>query len=223
MPRPGEMSLAHNGVLFLDELPEFAKTTLEAMRQPMEDGVINITRVAGTVSYDCSFMLVCAMNPCPCGFYGHPTKQCTCSSGTANRYLNRVSGPLLDRLDIHIEVPPVDYDELSSKTKAESSAEIKKRVDAARQIQRERFKGTPTTCNAKMTPAQTRRFCTVTEKADKLLKNAFDRLGLSARAYDKILRVARTVADLDGSEVIDAQHISRAIQFRSLDRKFWGR
>lgn len=223
MPRPGEMSLAHNGVLFLDELPEFAKTTLESMRQPMEDGVINITRVAGTVSYACSFMLVCAMNPCPCGFYGHPTKQCTCSHGSASRYLNRVSGPLLDRLDIHIEVPPVDYEDLSAKTKSESSAEIKKRVDAARQIQRERFKGTSTTCNAKMTPAQTRQFCTVTDRANELLKNAFDRLGLSARAYDKILRVARTVADLDGSEEIDVQHISRAIQFRSLDRKFWGR
>ena len=223
MPRPGEMSLAHNGVLFLDELPEFAKTTLESMRQPMEDGVINITRVAGTVSYACSFMLVCAMNPCPCGFYGHPTKECTCSHGSASRYLNRVSGPLLDRLDIHIEVPPVDYDDLSAKTKSESSAEIKKRVDAARQIQRERFKGTSTTCNAKMTPAQTREFCVVTDKANELLKNAFDRLGLSARAYDKILRVARTVADLDGSEQIDVKHISRAIHFRSLDRKFWGR
>ena len=223
MPRPGEMSLAHNGVLFLDELPEFAKTTLESMRQPMEDGVINITRVAGTVSYACSFMLVCAMNPCPCGFYGHPTKECTCSHGSASRYLNRVSGPLLDRLDIHIEVPPVDYDDLSAKTKSESSAEIKKRVDAARQIQRERFKGTSTTCNAKMTPAQTREFCVVTDKANELLKNAFDRLGLSARAYDKILRVARTVADLDGSEQIDVKHISRAIQIRSLDRKFWGR
>lgn len=223
MPRPGEMSLAHNGVLFLDELPEFAKTTLESMRQPMEDGIINITRVAGTVSYACSFMLVCAMNPCPCGFYGHPTKECTCSHGSASRYLNRVSGPLLDRLDIHIEVPPVDYDDLSAKTKSESSAEIKKRVDAARQIQRERFKGTSTTCNAKMTPAQTREFCVVTDKANELLKNAFDRLGLSARAYDKILRVARTVADLDGSEQIDVKHISRAIQFRSLDRKFWGR
>ena len=223
MPRPGEMSLAHNGVLFLDELPEFAKTTLESMRQPMEDGVINITRVAGTVSYACSFMLVCAMNPCPCGFYGHPTKQCTCSNGSASRYLNRVSGPLLDRLDIHIEVPPVDYDDLSAKTKSESSAEIKKRVDAARQIQRERFKGTSTTCNAKMTPAQTRKFCVITDRANDMLKNAFDRLGLSARAYDKILRVARTVADLDGSEEIDVQHISRAIQFRSLDRKFWGR
>ncbi len=223
MPRPGEMSLAHNGVLFLDELPEFDKSTLESMRQPMEDSVINITRVAGTVSYSCSFMLVCAMNPCPCGYYGHPTKPCTCTSGAASRYLNRVSGPLLDRLDIHIEVPPVDYDDLSSKTKAESSAEIKKRVDAARQIQRERFKGTSTTCNAKMTPSQTRQFCTVTEQADKLLKNAFERIGLSARAYDKILRVARTVADLDGSEMIDAVHISRAIQFRSLDRKFWGR
>ncbi len=223
MPRPGEMSLAHNGVLFLDELPEFAKTTLESMRQPMEDGVINITRVAGTVSYACSFMLVCAMNPCPCGFYGHPTKPCTCSNGSASRYLNRISGPLLDRLDIHIEVPPVDYEDLSAKTKSESSAEIKKRVDAARQIQRERFKGTSTTCNAKMTPAQTRQFCVVTDRANELLKNAFDRLGLSARAYDKILRVARTVADLDGSDEIDVQHISRAIQFRSLDRKFWGR
>lgn len=221
--RPGDISLAHNGVLFLDELPEFGKQSLEILRQPLEDGVINLTRVSGTYSYKCSVMLVCAMNPCPCGYYGHPTKPCTCGSGAANRYVSRVSGPLLDRIDIHIEVPPVNYDDLSSKAQVEPSAVIRERVNAARRIQSERFAGTETTCNAKMTPSQTRKFCVMTNAADNLLKNAFERLGLSARAYDKILRVARTIADLEGSEVIDENHISRAVQFRSLDRKFWGR
>lgn len=219
IPRPGDISLAHNGVLFLDELPEFSKQALEILRQPIEDGKINLARAAGTVTYDCSVMLVCAMNPCPCGYYGHPTRLCSCPPGAAARYLNRVSGPLLDRIDIHIEVPPVNYDELSSKTKAESSAEIRKRVNAAREIQRQRG----ITCNAKMTAAQTKKFCPTTEGANKMLEAAFDRLGLSARAYDKILRVARTVADLDKSEVIDTSHIAKAIQFRSLDRKFWNK
>ncbi len=222
IPRPGDVSMAHNGVLFLDELPEFSKQALEILRQPIEDGVINLTRTAGTVSYACSVMLVCAMNPCPCGFYGHPTRACTCSSGSANRYVNRVSGPLLDRIDIHIEVPPVNFEELSATAKAESSSEIKKRVNAAREIQQERLKGTSASCNAKMSAAQTKKFCRVTDEANLMLKNAFEKLALSARAYDKILRVARTVADLDGSEVIDSSHIGRAIQFRSLDRKFWG-
>ncbi|MBQ7101713.1 MAG: YifB family Mg chelatase-like AAA ATPase [Clostridia bacterium] len=222
VPRPGDISLAHNGVLFLDELPEFGKQALEILRQPIEDGVINLTRSSGTVSYACSVLLVCAMNPCPCGFYGHPTRPCTCSSGAANRYVNRVSGPLLDRIDIHIEVPPVDYDDLSATAKAESSAEIKKRVDAARAIQLDRLKGSTASCNAKMSPAQTKEFCVMTDSANLMLKNAFEKLGLSARAYDKILRVARTVADLDSSELIEAEHIGRAIRFRSLDRKFWG-
>lgn len=222
VPRPGDVSLAHNGVLFLDELPEFSKQALEILRQPIEDGVINLTRSAGTVSYACSVMLVCAMNPCPCGFYGHPTRPCTCSAGTANRYVNRVSGPLLDRIDIHIEVPPVNYEELSSVAKAETSAEIRQRVNKAREIQHERLKGSGVTCNAKMTSAQTRKFCVLSDEANSMLKNAFEKLGLSARAYDRILRVARTVADLDESEIIESKHIGRAIQFRSLDRKFWG-
>lgn len=221
VPRPGEISLAHNGVLFLDELPEFSRTAMEIMRQPIEDGTITISRVAATFSYPCSVMLLCAMNPCPCGFYGHPTRQCTCPSGAPQRYLARVSGPLLDRLDIHIEVPPVDYEDLSKTGKEESSAEIKKRVNAARAIQQERLAPYGVTCNAKMDAHLTRKFCKPTEKAAKLLQNAFERLGLSARAYDKILRVARTIADLDSAEVIDTQHIAEAIQYRSLDRKFW--
>ena len=221
VPRPGEISLAHNGVLFLDELPEFSRTSMEIMRQPIEDGKITISRVAATFSYPCSVMLLCAMNPCPCGFYGHPTRQCTCPAGAPQRYLSRVSGPLLDRLDIHIEVPPVDYEDLSATEKSESSAEIKKRVNAARAIQQKRLAPYAVTCNAKMDAHLTRKFCTPTENANKMLQNAFEKLGLSARAYDKILRVARTIADLDGAEQIDVPHIAEAIQYRSLDRKFW--
>lgn len=221
VPHPGEISLAHNGVLFLDELPEFSRTAMEIMRQPIEDGKITIARVAATFSYPCSVMLVCAMNPCPCGFYGHPTRRCTCPQGAPQRYLSRVSGPLLDRLDIHIEVPPVDFDDLSAAEKAESSAEIKARVDAARAIQQARLSGTGVTCNAKMDAALTRKFCTPTPQAAAILKNAFEKLGLSARAYDKVLRVARTIADLDGAADIDTPHIAEAVQYRSLDRKFW--
>lgn len=221
IPRPGEISLAHNGVLFLDELPEFSRTAMEIMRQPIEDGKITIARVAATFSYPCSVMLVCAMNPCPCGFYGHPTKPCTCPPGAPQRYLSRVSGPLLDRLDIHIEVPPVDFDELSTSEKAEPSAAIQARVNRARERQLARLKGTGITCNAKMDAALTRKFCTPTPAAATLLKNAFEKLGLSARAYDKILRVARTIADLDGAQEVDVPHVAEAIQYRSLDRKFW--
>lgn len=221
--KPGEISLAHNGVLFLDELPEFNRTALEVLRQPLEDEKIVISRVAGTVSYPCSVMLVCAMNPCPCGFYGHPTRKCTCSQGSAQRYLSRVSGPLLDRIDIHIEVPPVDFDKLSDKEKGESSAEIRKRVDAARKIQQKRLEGTGITSNAHMTAGLTKEFCRPTDAAMKMLETAFERLGLSARAYDKVLRVSRTIADLDSSETIEVPHIAEAIQYRSLDRKFWNR
>ena len=221
VPRPGEISLAHNGVLFLDELPEFSRNAMEILRQPIEDGKITIARVAATYSYPCSVMLVCAMNPCPCGFYGHPTKPCTCPKGAPARYLSKVSGPLLDRLDIHIEVPAVEYEELSSKREEECSADIKKRVNAARKIQQERLRGTGITCNAKMTAAQTRKFCTLTDDASSILKASFDSLGLSARAYDKVLRVARTIADMDASEVINSDHILEAVQYRSLDRKFW--
>lgn len=223
IPKPGEMSLAHNGVLFLDELPEFSRQAMEIMRQPLEDGKITISRASGSSSYPCSVMLVCAMNPCPCGYYGHPTRDCTCREGAAAKYLSKVSGPLLDRIDIHIEVPPVEFDKLSDDTRGETSAQIRARVEAARKIQRERFKGTDVNCNAQMNSPMTREFCKASESAMKMLQMAFDRLGLSARAYDKILRVARTIADLDKSEIIEANHIAEAIQYRSLDRKFWTR
>lgn len=223
IPKPGELSLAHNGVLFLDELPEFSRQSMEIMRQPLEDGKITISRASGTSCYPCSVMLVCAMNPCPCGYYGHPVRDCTCHEGAAARYLSKVSGPLLDRIDIHIEVPPVDFDKLSDTHKGEPSAKIRERVEAARKIQQERLKGTTANCNAQMNSAMTREFCVASEPAMKMLQMAFDKLGLSARAYDKILRVARTIADLDKSERIEATHIAEAIQYRSLDRKFWNK
>jgi magnesium chelatase family protein len=221
IPKPGELSLAHNGVLFLDELPEFSRGTMEVMRQPIENGTITISRAACALTYPCSVMLICAMNPCPCGYYGHPTRKCSCPSGAPARYLSKVSGPLLDRLDIHIEVPPVDYNQLSDKEAGEESASIRARVNEARNIQLERFKGTNITCNAKMTPALTRKYCVLSDAASKTLEISFERLGLSARAYDKILKVARTIADLDKSEIIENKHILEAIQYRSLDRKFW--
>lgn len=223
IPKPGELSLAHNGVLFLDELPEFSRQSMEIMRQPLEDGKITISRASGTSSYPCSVMLVCALNPCPCGYYGHPVRECTCREGTASKYLSKVSGPLLDRIDIHIEVPPVDFEKLSDVHKGESSAKIRERVEKARKIQQERFKGTNVNCNAQMNAAMTREFCVASDAALKMLQLAFDKLGLSARAYDKILRVARTIADLDNSEIIEANHIAEAIQYRSLDRKFWNK
>lgn len=220
IPRPGEVSLAHNGVLFLDELPEFTRNTLEVLRQPMEDEVISISRAAAKFQYPCSLMVICAMNPCPCGYSGHPTHPCTCSAGQAQRYLGRISGPLIDRLDIHISVPPVDFENLAGDKKAESSAEIKRRVDRARAIQYERFKGTGITCNAKMDAESTRKYCRVSTNARIILRTAFDRLSLSARAYDKVLRIGRTIADLDGLEEIDCEHITEAIQYRSFDRSF---
>ena len=220
IPRPGEVSLAHNGVLFLDELPEFTRNTLEVLRQPIEDGVISISRAAAKFQYPCSVMMICAMNPCPCGYYGHPTRQCTCSQGMAQRYLNRVSGPLIDRLDIHINVPPVDFENLSGTSKAEPSSVIKARVDKAREIQNRRFAGTSITCNAKMDASSTRKFCVMTDNALLILKTSFEKLSLSARAYDKILRIARTIADLDNAEIIDTKHITEAIQYRSFDRNF---
>ena len=221
LPKPGELSLAHNGVLFLDELPEFQRGTLEVLRQPIENGEVTISRSAGTRTYPCSVMLVAAMNPCPCGFYGHPTRRCTCPKGAPAKYLSKVSGPLLDRLDIHIEVPPVDYAQLSATEESEPSSEIRKRVNAARAIQNERFKGTDVSCNAKMTAGMTRKYCIMSDGAKKALEASFEKLGLSARAYDKIVKVARTIADLDGSENIEKKHILEAIQYRSLDRKFW--
>ena len=221
IPKPGELSLAHNGVLFLDELPEFSRSTMEVLRQPIENGTITISRAACALTYPCSVMLICAMNPCPCGYFGHPTRKCSCPKSAPARYLSKVSGPLLDRLDIHIEVPPVDFNQLSDKEEGESSASIRERVNRARKIQLERFKGTDVTCNAKMTPSLTRKYCVLSETASKTLELSFERLGLSARAYDKILKVARTIADLDNSESIENIHILEAIQYRSLDRKFW--
>ncbi len=222
VPKPGEISLAHNGVLFLDELPEFKRDVMEALRQPLEDGKVTISRVFGSLTYPSSIMLVAAMNPCPCGFFGHPTKQCTCSQNSVHRYLNKISGPMLDRIDLHVEVPPVDYSALSSNDREETSAEIRKRVNRARKIQTERYKGTDITCNARLTPSMLKKYCVLTEDASKYLALSFERLGMSARAYDRILKVARTVADLAGSEIIEKEHIFSAISFRSLDRKYWG-
>ena len=221
IPKPGEISLAHNGVLFLDELPEFSRQAMEVLRQPIEDNKITISRASGSVTYPCSTMIVCAMNPCPCGYYGHPKRQCTCPPGAPQRYLSRISGPMLDRIDIHIEVPPVDFEKLSSKTPGECSADIKKRVNAARKIQQERLKGSGISCNAKMTPEMTRTYCNPTSKALVMLEQVFEKLDFSARAYDKVLKVARTIADLEGSDAIEARHIAQAVQFRSLDRKLW--
>lgn len=221
VPRPGELSLSHNGVLFLDELPEFSRVAMEVMRQPMENGSITISRAACSLTYPCDVMVVCAMNPCPCGYYGHPAKECRCPKGAAARYLAKVSGPLLDRIDIHIEVPQVDYAQLSHKKTGEASAAIRERVNRARKIQQERFIGTSINCNAKMTSGMTRKHCALSEETSKILETAFERLDLSARAYDKILRVSRTIADLDGAKDIETTHVMEAIQYRSLDRKFW--
>ncbi len=222
IPKPGEVSLAHGGVLFLDELPEFSRQALEVLRQPIEDSIVTVSRVHATVSYPCSVMLIAAMNPCPCGYLGHPTRKCSCNQNAINRYLGRVSGPLLDRIDIHIEVPPVDYDELSGKTsQGEPSVKIKERVNKARAIQHRRFEGTAITCNARITSGLLHKVCVMSEEAQDVLKKAFDKLRLSARAYDRVLKVARTIADLDGSEIIEAQHVLEAVQYRTLDKKYW--
>lgn len=222
VPKPGEISLSHNGVLFLDELPEFKRDVMEALRQPLEDGKVTISRVQSSLTYPSSIMLVAAMNPCPCGFFGHPTKACTCTQNAVHKYLGKISGPMLDRLDIHVEVPPVDYNALNSNSHEESSAIIRERVNKARKIQQERYKGTDISCNARLTPAMLKKYCVMSEEASKYLKLSFERLSMSARAYDRILKVARTVADLDGSEIIEKEHIFTAISFRSLDRKYWG-
>lgn len=222
VPKPGEISLAHNGVLFLDELPEFRRDVMEAMRQPIEDGEVTISRVSGSLTYPSSIMLIAAMNPCPCGYFGHPTKQCICSQNAVRKYLNRISGPMLDRMDLHVEVPPVDYTALSLNTKEETSAEIRERVNKARLIQQKRYEGTGITCNARLTPKLAKIYCRMTDEAEKYLQMSFDKLGLSARAYDRILKVSRTVADLEGNDIIEKRHIFTAISFRSLDRKYWG-
>jgi magnesium chelatase family protein len=221
VPKPGEISLAHNGVLFMDEFPEFNRLAKESLRQPLEDGIVTIARVAGTVTYPSNMMLVAAMNPCPCGYMGHPTRECTCTQTARRKYRDKISGPLLDRIDIHIEVQNVEYDTISSREKEESSAEIRKRVNKARALQNERFKGTSISCNAKMTPSATREFCVLSDEANTLMKSSFEKMGMSGRAYDKILRVARTIADLADSEKIEFVHIAEAIQYRALDRKYW--
>ncbi len=221
IPRPGEVSLSHNGVLFLDELPEFSRMAMESLRQPLEDGKVTISRASGSLSYPCSFMLVAAMNPCACGYFGHPTRPCSCSPAAASRYLSRISGPLLDRFDLHVEVPPVEYEQLSAKTPAESSTAIRERVNRARELQQARYKGTHILTNAQLPPSLLRKYCALTDDASALMKTAFERLELSARAYDRILKVARTIADLDGSETLQNRHLAEAIQYRSLDRKYW--
>ncbi len=223
IPRPGEISLAHNGVLFLDELPEFARPAMESLRQPLEDGVVSISRVSGTITYPCSFMLVAAMNPCPCGYFGYPLRACTCSANAVNHYLGRISGPLLDRLDLHVEVLPVSFDQFTSQEKEEPSAAIRERVNRAREIQNQRFAGTGISCNAHIPPSLLHEVCAAPPQTMNLLRNSFADLGLSARAFDRVLKVARTIADLEGSREIQPRHASEAVQYRSLDRRYWNR
>ncbi len=225
-PQPGEISLAHNGVLFLDELPEFKRTVLEVMRQPLEERRVTISRAKISVDFPSNFMLVASMNPCPCGFYNNPEKECVCPPGAVQRYLNKVSGPLLDRIDLHVEVTPVGFDEMTANRKAENSGIIRDRVVKARQIQSERFKdilidGNPVHSNAMMPPQLVKEMCVINEAGKTLLKTAMEKLGLSARAYDRILKVSRTIADLAESDDIKLEHLAEAIQYRSLDRDGW--
>ena len=217
VPRPGEVSLAHNGVLFLDELPEFHRDVLEALRQPLEDGIVTVARAGGTLRLPAQFQLVCAMNPCKCGWRGHPSGKCTCSDKEVEKYVQKISGPLLDRIDLHVNVPSVEYEAMRRKSKPESSAQVKERVDAARAIQSRRFEGTGIPCNAQMTPPMVGRFCELDSRCDALMKSAFERMGLTARSHDRVLRVARTIADLDGAEHIGVEHLSEAIQYRNTD------
>ena len=218
--KPGEISLAHNGVLFLDEMPEYSRKTLETLRQPLEDGTVVISRAKMTLEYPCHFMLVASMNPCPCGNFGS-SNPCKCSPNEIHRYVNKLSGPLLDRIDLQVEVDSVSYDDLRSKVKAEPSAVIKQRVEATREIQRERFKGTKIFTNSEMTNAMLEEFCVISKQSEQLMELAFDKLRLSGRANARILKVARTIADLDGEKNIEPRHIAEAIQYRSLDRKYW--
>ena len=218
IPKPGEVSLSHNGVLFLDELPEFKKNVLEVMRQPLEDGKVTISRALSSLTFPSSFMLVAAMNPCPCGFYTDPNRECTCTVPQILRYRSKISGPLLDRIDIHIEVPAVKYRDLTGEASSEDSETVKGRVNAARDIQRDRFAGKRLYCNAQMTSRHLKKYCQIEEDSKGLLEKAIDKLGLSARAYTRILKIARTIADLAGTETIRPAHVSEAIQYRSLDR-----
>ena len=221
IPKPGEISLAHNGVLFLDELPEFNKSTLEVLRGPLEDGVVTISRINATLSYPCNFMLVASMNPCPCGFYGSKEKECTCTPQVIQKYMGKISGPLLDRIDIQVEVTPVKYEKLQGTENIETSKKIKERVDKARKIQQNRYKELKIHSNSQLTPILIEKYCKLGKKEKLILKKAFDTLGLSARAYGRILKVARTIADLDEKENIEISHITEAIQYRNLDKKYW--
>jgi magnesium chelatase family protein len=221
-PQPGEISLAHNGVLFLDELPEFKRQVLEVMRQPLEDRLITISRAKFSIEYPASFMLVASMNPCPCGFYNHPSKPCVCPPGMVKKYLSRISGPLLDRIDIHLEVVPVPFNQLSKMSAGEKSEVIRQRVISASEIQKERFKGTEIYCNAQMSSKMLHKYCQTDAAGTQLLKTAMEKQGLSARAYDRILKVSRTIADLEGASSIKSEHLGEAIHYRSLDREGWG-
>jgi magnesium chelatase family protein len=221
-PQPGEISLAHNGVLFLDELPEYKRTVLEVMRQPLEDRFVTISRAKFSVDYPAGFMLVAAMNPCPCGYYNHPEKECVCGPGVVQRYLNKISGPLLDRIDLHVEVTPVSFDELTNDVPTEGSREIRKRVEETRRLQQERYgERAGIHCNAQMNQNELKKYCAIDAVGTNILKVAMDRMGLSARAYDRILKVARTIADIEQSTDILPNHLAEAIQFRSLDREGW--
>lgn len=221
IPKPGEISLSHYGVLFLDELPEFPNSVLELLRVPIEDKKISINRVNASLTYPCNFMLIASMNPCPCGYYGSKEKECTCSEKAINRYMGKISGPLLDRIDIQIEVESVKYNKLGSEEKGEESSQIKKRVNKARKIQQERLSKHGIYSNAELTPKLIDIYCKLDNKCKEVLKNSFEKLGLSARAYGRILKVARTIADLDEKENIEINHLAEAIQYRNLDRKYW--
>lgn len=222
IPSHGEISLAHLGVLFLDEISEFHHETLEVMRSPLEDRKVTLNRVFSTITYPCNFMLIASMNPCPCGYYGSSLKECSCSADQINKYMNRLSGPLLDRIDIHIEVKAVKYDDLSNTRPSESSKSIKERVNQARTIQRLRYQKEGIYSNSQLTSSLIAKYCPLSAEGKELLRNAFHKLGLSARAHDRILKLARTIADLSHSENIEIQHLAEAIQYRSLDRKYWG-
>jgi magnesium chelatase family protein len=221
VPRPGEVSLAHNGLLFLDELPEFARNVLEVLRQPLEDGTVTIARAAMSLTFPSRFMLAAAMNPCPCGFFNDPSRECTCTPPMIQRYVSKISGPLLDRIDIHIDMPAVKYRELRDDSPADGSEEIRQRVMRARKIQQSRYQGEKIYSNAQMSSRMIRKYCNISAECERLLESAMTRLGLSARAHDRILKVSRTIADLEGAEDISSTHISEAIQYRSLDRNYW--
>lgn len=218
----GEISLSHNGVLFLDELTEFNKHTLELMRGPLEDRKVSISRVNASLTYPCNFMLISSMNPCPCGYYGAKDKNCNCSKNQIDKYINKISGPLLDRIDIHIEANAVDYQKLEGEEQLETSEQIRKRVNKARKISRERYKDYGIYSNSELTPALIKKYCKLGKKEKEILRSAFEKLGFSARAYGRILKVARTIADLDEKENIETKHIIEAIKYRDLDRKYWG-